>query len=222
MDINQCYILCQTVTNKTQNGNLSPLQFNNLAPIAQLSVINQLLGNEQEYRPTLELPKYGFRSSQKISEDLRPLVAPPSTIALSGGSGTYPATSLYLDTVTEASSGALIRPVEYDEAVILNGSVVRPPIVGKAIYYVLGTTINVLPATIASIKVSFVAIPTDPIWNYTTANQAPIYSASGSQDFQLGPLLHLRICHRILQYFGLNLSLEQITQFAMSAEAQGQ
>lgn len=222
MTIDQAYRLIQLTFNKQQNGNIKPDDFNNIAPIAQLSIINQLLGNEQQYQPNLALPKYGFKSNQKISEDLRPLVDPPATIALSGGSGTYPATSLYLDTVTETSSGALIRPVEYDEAMILNSSVVRPPIVGKAIYYVLGSTINVLPATIASIKVSFVKKPTDPKWNYSISNQQPVYNPSGSQDFQIGELLHLRVCQRILQYFGVNLSLEQVTQFAMSAEAQGQ
>lgn len=222
MTIDEAYRLVQLVYNKNQSGNIKPDDFNNVAPIAQLSIINQVLGNEQQYQPNLELPKYGFRSSQKISEDLRPLVAPPSTIALSSGSGIYPTNSLYLDTVIETSSGALVRPVEYDEAMILNTSVVRPPIVGKAIYYVLGNTINVLPVSIASIKVSFVATPTPPKWNYTIVNQQPVYSASGSQDFQIGSLLHLRVCHRILQYFGLNLLMSEIVNAATQFEQQGQ
>jgi len=57
----------------------------------------------------------------------------------------------------------------------------------------------------------------------------PVYAATGgvigdgiSHDWELQELTHLRIVMKIAQYFGINLDMATLTQYAMAAEAQGQ
>lgn len=238
MTIDEAYVFCNTITNKgVQTGNLSPQQFNNLAPIAQLSVINELIGNEQEYQvmsssraggPAHPVSRYGLGINQKNLEELRPIITIPTALVLSGGVGIYPTDSLYLFDLAETSSGKEIYPCEVDEARILAQSVIKPPIVGRASYYVLGPSIYVLPASITNSLITYVKKPADPLWNYVFTTGVPTYVASGgligsgnSQDFLLSPLVHLRICSKILQAIGINLSMEQVVAYSAAVEAQG-
>lgn len=220
MSIDECYVFLQTVLNKTQNGNVSPAQFNNLAPIAQISIINQELGNEQEYVPGQPIPRYGFGINQKSMENLRDLIKEPQAISFSSGIGTYPTDSLYLFNVTV--NNKLARPCEEDEGLILTQSQIKPPTTALPFYYCIGTKIYILPSSITTGKISYVRVPATPVWQYTVTNNKPVYNPTGSQDFEVGPLLHLKICQRMLQYLGLNLDLATVTQFAMAAESQGQ
>lgn len=235
MNINEAYFFCKTIANKSQNGDVSPEQFNNLAPIAQLSVINELLGNEQEYQPTNRqggaghpVSRYGLGITQKNMEELRPIISIPTALVFSGGIATYPVDSIYLFDLAETSGLKEIYPTEVDEARILAQSVIKPPIIGKAIYYVLGPSIYVLPASIINTLVTYVKKPADPLWNYTYVSTVPTYAATGgvigsgsSQDFEVSVLLHLRICAKILQAVGINLSLEQVVAYGAALEAQG-
>lgn len=220
MSIDDCYILLQTILNKQQNGNITPAQFNNMAPIAQISIINQELGNEQEYAPGQPIPRYGFGINQKSMENLRDIIQVPQSISFTAGIGTYPTDSLYLFNLN--ISGKIARPCEEDEGLILSQSQIKAPTTSFPWYYCVGNNIYILPSSIASGTISYVRTPAVPHWNYTVVNNKPVYNPSGSQDFEVGPLLHLKICQRMLQYFGLNLDLTQVTQFAMVAEQQGQ
>jgi len=221
VNIDQAYRFIQLIYAKSQSGNITPEQFNNAAMISQISVINDMIGNEKEYQPGQPSPRYGFGLNQKVQEDLRPIIRTPQALVFSSGVGTYPTDSLYLFDLAETSSGKEIRPVEVDEARILSESVIRPPIIGKGVYYSLGPSVYVLPNTIVNTLVTYVRRPVDPLWAYTVVNDVPVYDSGSSQDFELGEFLHLRICARILQFFGVNLSLPQIVQFASQLEQQG-
>lgn len=221
MDINQCFEFVKFVSNKTQQGNITPQQFNMLAPIAQISLVNQLLGNEQEYQPSKPLARYGMGINQKLMEDLRPIVTIPTALVFTAGVATYPVTSLYLFDLAETASGKEITPCEVDEGRILAQSVIKPPIVGNAKYYVLGSSIYVLPASIVNTLVTFVRRPALPFWDSTIINSVAVYNASSSQDFELDELLHLRICLKILQAVGVNLTLPMVSAFASQLEQQG-
>lgn len=220
MTIDAVYQLVQFVLNKTQQGNISPDQFNAIAPSMQLSVINQILGNEQEYGPGRPIPRYGFGLNQKIMEDLRPIIKIPQSISFSSGIGSYPADGIYIFNLVSVD-GKLVRPVEQDEAILLNESVIKPPTTQYPCYYMLGGNMYILPSTITSGTITYVRRPLTPKWNYTISNDVPIYNPTGSQDFELGELLHLRICAKILQMAGVNLSLGQVTEYAAAIEASG-
>ena len=64
-------------------------------------------------------------------------------------------------------------------------------------------------------------MPTDPYWAYTEVSDEAVYTASGSVDFALHELAHMRICLKILQAVGINLDSAEITQYAFAKEQQG-
>ncbi len=228
MDIDESYRLIQLLYNKSQSGNILPADYNNAAAICQISLVNDLLGNEAQYQPGMPIPKTGFSINQKNREELRPIITPFSTIAVASGLAAYPEDYLYYDTMT-TTGGLLIKEATPDEIAILNQSQIKPPSTTYPSFVLHSDGMRIYPTSITSMKLSYVRTPITPIWNYTTVNNEPVYAATGgeigdgnSHDFELSPLTHIRICMKIAQYFGMNLSMAEVTQYAMAAEAQGQ
>ncbi len=228
MDIDQAYRLIQLLYNKEQGGNITPAQFNVAAEVCQISLVNDLLGNEAEYQPGMPIPKTGFSINQKNREELRPIITPFSTIAVASGLAAYPADYLYYDTMT-TTGGLLITEATPDEIAILNQSQIKPPSTSYPNFVLHSDGLRIYPTSITSMKLSYVRTPIVPVWNFTTVNNEPVYAATGgeigdgdSHNFELSPLTHIRICMKIAQYFGVNLSMAQVTLYAMAAEAQGQ
>ena len=81
--------------------------------------------------------------------------------------------------------------------------------------------IYVYPASITSIKLSYVRKPVDPEWAYTIVNNEEVYDAGSSQDFELLETTHLEIVMLILQMMGVSINMLQVTQYAQAMEAQG-
>jgi hypothetical protein len=68
---------------------------------------------------------------------------------------------------------------------------------------------------------SYVRKPFTPFWNSQIINQVPVYNQSGSQDFEIDVLAHLRVVTVILQMSGVNLNLYEVTKFAQMLEQEG-
>jgi len=221
MTIDQAFQFINFCCNKNQSGNISPSQFNMLAPLMQISVINELLGIDQKYQPHSPVPNYGFGISQKVREELRPIMVKPTTTAVASGIAVYPPDCLYLNANITASDSSLITEATSDEIAILNKSVIKPPTATSPKFSVYSDGIYIFPSSITSIKLSYVRRPATPVWAYTITNDVPVYTSSGSQDFELAETSHLLICMKILQAVGVNLNLDQVTAYAMQKEAVG-
>ena len=227
MTIDQAYRLIQFVANKEQQGNIKPEDFNLLAPIAQLSVLNDRLGNVKKYRPHDPVPPYGVGITQKIDEELRP-VLDFSTQSVNTGEIPYPDSAIYVHTVEDPSSKCILRPVTYDELRLAEKSVIKPPIASKGIYALYGGKIVVSPSSYTNIKVSFYRKPVTPVWNYTVVSGRPVYAATGgiigdgnSHDFELSVTTHMEICMNILANVGVNLDTVALTQYAELQQQKG-
>lgn len=219
MDINSAFNFINFCSNKRQNGYVSPSDFNNLAPIAQMSVINDRLGNVKKYQPHDPTPNYGFGLNQKIREELRPLLVKPTVTAVTAGVATIPADYLYYDTISVAGKQA--QEATEDEILELNNSLIKPPSTTYPKFVLHSNGINMYPTTIASILLSYLRKPATPIWNYTIVNDEPVYNPSGSQNFETGETTHLEICALILSWVGVHLNMGEIVQYAEAMQAQG-
>lgn len=220
MTIDQSYRFIQFVTNKEQRGDIKPADFNLLAPIAQLELISNLLGNEELLSPS-GVPPYGYKSNRKIDTLLRPLVAGPSTIVVDGsGNFNYPEGFIWPDAVHKADY-TKIRIVDSDEYPDIKQSAIHPPTSDYPVIVMRYPQGYCDPINLASFKMSYVAMPADPYWNFTEANDEAVYVASGSVDFALHPIAHLRICMKILQHVGINLDMAQVMQYASLKEKNG-
>lgn len=228
MTIDKAYRTLATAYNKNQQGNLTPAQANLAFDIYQTSILNDLLGNEQQYQPGMPIPKTGFSINQKNREELRPITKAFQTLAVTAGLVTYPTDYVYYDTMTTVA-GLLITEATPDEIAILNQSQIKPPSATYPRFTLFEDGIRIYPSSLTSIKLSYVRKPVTPVWNYTIVNNEPVYAATGgvigdgvSHNWELSELVHLRILFRCAQLFGLNLSMPELTQYALAAEAQGQ
>jgi len=85
MTIDEAIRLTRFILNKDQNGYMSGDQFNLLAPLAQLSLVNDRIGNIKKYQVGNPVPPQGFSASQKAREELMPLMVKPTTTAVTAG-----------------------------------------------------------------------------------------------------------------------------------------
>lgn len=218
MNINEAIKLVRFILNKDQNGNIRGDDFNLMAPIAQMSVLNDRIGNIKKYQIS-NPPPYGFSVSQKAREELMPLMVKPTTTAVTAGLATYPADYIYYNTLS--AGGYLIKEATEDEILELNNSANTPPSVRFPKFVMHSDGFYIYPATITSIKVSWLRKPLTPIWAYTIVNNEEVYDSGNSQDFELAETTHLEIVMQILSMSGVNLNMLQVTQYAQAMEAQG-
>ena len=219
MTIDQAYRFVQFVYNKAQNSYIKPDDFNVLAPIMQLSLINDRIGNVKKYKTGFPVSAVGFGLNQKTREELRPLLVKPTATTVTAGLAAFPTDYLYYDTVT--AGGYNVQEVQDDELAELNNSAIKPPSTRFPKMVIHSDGIHVYPNTITSINLSYLRRPVPPKWNYTIVNTEPVYSSSGSQDFETSDMTHYEICSKILQAVGLNLGKDDITQWAEMAENVG-
>lgn len=227
MTISQAYSLLQLIYSKSQSGNITPAQWNNAADICQISMINELLGNEAEYRPGMPVPQTGFSINQKNRQELQSILKPLTTIPVTAGLMAWPSDCLYYNALTTAG-GVLIKECTADEVAILNQSQICPPSLSEPNFVLASDGALVYPSTIVSVKLTYVRKPITPVWNYTVVNNVPVYAATGgvigdgvSHDWELSELVHYRICWKIAQIFGLNLSIGELVQFSTQLEQSG-
>jgi hypothetical protein len=212
MTIDQAYQFILFVANKEQRGVIPPEKFNVLAPIMQMSVVNDMLGNLTKYKEHDPVPNIGTHISQKWREDLRVLFKnAPVTVNSSTGVGAYPTDALYIDTINVTSTGKLVTEVTMDEYRRLTSSQIKPPTADYPVYVLRGSTIIVSPAV--NVDVYYIRKPTTAKWNFT-GDEVPVYASSGSQDFEVSDTLHLLICNKILAAVGVNLDNDKIMAYA--------
>lgn len=221
MTIDQAYNLLQLVYNKAQGGNITPAQWNNAADICQISMINELLGNEGEYRPGMPVPQTGFSINQKNRQELQPIIKPLTTIAVSSGLMAWPEDCLYYNALT-TSGGVLIKERTADEIAILNQSQICPPSLSEPNFCLASDGALIYPSSITSVKLTYVRKPVTPVWGYTIVNNVPVYDAGTSQDWEVGELVHYRICWKIAVLFGLNLSVGDLVSASEQLQQSGQ
>lgn len=221
MTIDQAYQFVLFVANKEQRGSVPPEKFNMLAPIMQMSVINDAVGNIKKYQPHNPIPDYGVQMNRVMRRKLRNITTINTSLTNpSTGNFTVPSDFLYDLSLTEKTTAALFREVARDEYFILFASKIKAPTLSYPIYMLNGSTITVNP--VESIpRLEYVKKPTDPKWNFTLVNNEPVYSASGSVEFALDETCHLEICMKILQAIGVNLKSEEIMMYAGLQEAKG-
>jgi hypothetical protein len=231
MTIDESYNFVNFICNKEQQGQITPQNYNVIAPIAQMSVINKRLDgirNPKAFRLAPDI-------HQRLTEDLRTIFTSVDTTPGGGtrvNNVTYPADALYIHSVNtniDPSSINELRIVTIDEYTKLERNQVKAASLEYPLAIINGDVINIRPIeTFISIKTYYYKKPPNPVWNYTEVNDRAVYAESGgiigdgnSVDFTLNELLHLEICTKILQMAGCNLNLDRVLDYAMTEEAKG-
>lgn len=221
MTINEVYEFCLYVANKNQSGNkFTPAQFNVLVKIAQMNFISKRLGNIKTLGPN-GVPAFGYKSTRKVHEDLRPLIYGPIGIPIQPNTGLfqYPYNYIWPDSVHKLD-WTPITELTSDEYPWAKKDTLSPPSSEYPVIVHRGPYGFIDPYTIGTFGMSYVRAPQDPYWNYTVVNNQPVYNPVGSVDLQVNPYTnaHFEICCMILSAVGVNLAVPDL--ISMWAEMQ--
>lgn len=223
MTIGEVYRITQFFYNKSQNGNITPEQFNLIAPRAQISFINGRITPKFDAKGN----KTGWQADQSIRRELSNILKLNESIAVSSGVAAFPGEYIDWDSLT-TNGGILITEATPDEIAIMNQSVIAPPTAQFPKFVVSQEGFHIYPDSLTPIKLNYLRQPETPIWNYTIVSGQPVYAATGgvlgagnSVDFELADITHNEIILLILESFGIHLSLPELTQYAMVKQKEG-
>lgn len=121
-------------------------------------------------------------------------------------------------TVTQAEK------VINNKLTLLVNSNLTQPTIEFPVYGLQGTELTFYPATISNkgqVQATYFRYPKVPKWTYISlANGEPVFDQSQSdyQDFELPPEDEYKLVTKILEYAGISIREQEITQFGMAEQ----
>ncbi len=228
------------LVNKDLNGFIGPAQFNNYAQLAQLKIYNRLFGQLKQAQQALKAGVDRGRDKSRvkqIEEDLAFFAKTSDTLPRDSSTNDFKKPDDLSRLISITTSGDILlssstrTPVEiiYDEEKIeriLLSDISKP----TETYPValVSDNIEVYPESIKKIKMRYYKIPegrdvstgdrtaSQPSFGFTTLNGTPVYSATGSVDFELPDHYTNELVMEIAEMAGLTLR----DQAVMGAAAQ--
>lgn len=234
MTVDMMYSIVQYVANKFINGgNISPDEFNNiLAPQAQYSFLNYLLGQFQDYQIGRSIARVEFGVNMVVRQRLTPLIGPLVQINVDAdGLALYPDNYQQWDAFFQSNITNRVRPVQQQRLYSYLNDPIDPiaenPIVtlesgGFRIYP--NTNYNGVTVPGSVINLSYVQTPPNIVWGYTLdpTTELPVYNPATSTDPVWYDTDVLEIIARMLSMVGVNLQSQEVSQYAQMVAKGGQ
>lgn len=211
MRIDAVYNRVVYILRKERNGFVSIADFNLIAPLAQIECYNNFYDSIPKGQTT-----HDALSPFKAKYDFTPVLSPSGVI-------TMPNDYAHLIVGTTITSGS-IRPIifpEEDELPYAKTSELRP----VSINYPLGEeielgVIQLTPEQGQSGTIWYYTQPNgdpddpdNPTYAFTLVGRTITYNAADSIDFKFSDTYITKIIAKCLQYFGVNLSDQEIMQY---------
>jgi hypothetical protein len=227
MTIDEAKRFIEGQARQNQVGNVTISQLNAYFKRAQLEIVNNLVGNIEEYQPGRPLPQKSFEVTSVISDDLANLVA-ASEFPMTAGVAPKPADYMYLIPPMEASvstpaslSWTPVMFTTHGEKSMMLNSQINYPESDNPIAVNYNTFFQVYPNNIPRGRLTYIRKPADPVWGYTTVNSSPVYNSGTSQNFELPEAVHMKICQKVLEYYGISIRDEELIASAFKKLKEG-
>ena len=78
-----------------------------------------------------------------------------------------------------------------------------------------------MPDVINKVKLTYVKIPTTPVWGFTLVNDQPVYNSATSTNFDYPVSMTNDIAMIVLSKLGVNLMMGEIVQYAEMIKKNG-
>lgn len=214
------------VLNKNNYGYLSPSDFNLFAKQAQLDLFEDAF-YEYNYQINKENARQSGTGYANISKSILEVIEGFSKSAIPQNVNTniyllpddwYFINDVYYSNKTvEKISASKIRR-------LLNSNLTAPTTQFPA-YVLRGNVLEAYPSTIGGnpIEVNYIRYPEVPNWTYQTLLEGtPIFNPSqtGYQDFELPADYEPDLVNKILQYAGVSIRENTVTNFGIAQEQQ--
>ena len=227
MGINEMYQICQYAINKSQNGYLTPSQFNLLANQAQISFQDYLLGEFQQYQYGRPQARVNYSQNSDTRQRLTPFIFSATLNPDTNGLVNYPSEYLQTDSIVTENYDR-IRFVQQDSLYSFLKSEIDP-ISTNPIYLLYDAGYKFYPNTpyngvnLSNVKVTYVMNAPAMLWAYTLdVNNRPVYDPIASIQPLWYDIDKLELVARILKLVGVSLQDGQVEQYANQVTQIGQ
>lgn len=222
MSVDELYQLAQFISNKNQNGYISPEDFNLLINQAQTSFLDYLLGEFQQYQYGKSKARVEYSQNANTRNRLQPLIYNYNLTVNSNGFVTYPSDFIQTDAMWTYYGNNRVRYVQQDRLWSVYNSKIDP-VSANPIYLLEQEGYQFYPSSIANARLSYIKNPTRIYWAYTLdANGRPVYDASRSEQPVWYDVDLLEILARVLKMVGVSLKDGEVAQYAESIKNGGQ
>lgn len=222
MTVDVVYRIMQFVVNKSQQGNLTPSQFNLIINEAQNEYLSFLVGNIQQYQYGKAVPRIDYSQNEVTRQKMTPLLYPYTLSIDNTGFSSYPYGFLQVDGMWKSDGINKIRFCEQNRLTSTYKSVIDK-IADYPIYLLQREGFQFYPLTSTTAKLSYVKEPPQIVWAYTNdVNGRPIYDAANSVDPVFYDIDMIQVIVRALRMVGINLQENVVIQYAEQIKTQGQ
>ena len=181
MNINDMYQICQYAINKSQNGYLTPSQFNLLANQAQVSYMDYLLGEFQQYQIGRPQARVNYSQNSDTRQRITPFLKSATLTTDANGVAAYPTDYLQTDSI-RTSTNDRVRFVQQDSLYSYLKSEIDP-IATNPVYLISDSAFKFYPNTtdsavaLTNLKLTYIITPPTVQWGYCLdANGRPVYN----------------------------------------------
>lgn len=221
MNVNEVYQLILFIVNKNQNGYISPDEFNLIINQAQVSYMDYLAGQFQQYQAGRPIPTVQWGNNETTRQRVTPFIYNELLAVDSQGFAAYPTDFLITDTVWTSSMGK-VKFVQQDYLANYLSSRITP-VADNPIYLAEREGFRVYPNDIGTIKVNYIKKPTTIVFGYTLDGDGlPVYNPATSVDPQWQELDLLEIISRALRMISENLKDVSVGRYANEITKTGQ
>ncbi len=221
MNVNEVYKLILFIINKNQSGYLSPDEFNLVINQAQVSYMDYLAGQFQQYQAGRPIPTVQWGNNETTRQRVTPFIYNELLTVDTYGFAAYPYGYLITDTMWTGIYGK-IKFVQQDYlSNYLNSRIT--PVATNPVYLIEREGFRFYPNDIAQARVSYIRQPNTIVFGYTLDGDGlPVYNPATSVDPEWQELDLLEIISRALRMIGVNLQSGVISQYANEITKTGQ
>lgn len=228
MNIQDTHNLILLIVNKEQNAYLSHEDIDLVLDRAQLALFNQYYTNPK--LPPNAQP-YTYGNNQPIDDALSPFKSKYTFTTSSNGIVTLPNDFMHLlSAYTTVYNSTLARNV-YSAVQVLNEEELIQRLESQVIPITNDDPIGIMnsqnriqlfPEQVSSGGVYYFRRPLAPVFAYTQSGRVITYNSGSSQDLEWRDSDVLNVISIALSYYGLNMSSQDVMQFAELKNQQGQ
>lgn len=225
MTIDQAKKFFELLFNKYQlGGYTSPTEFNLLADRAQTELYMERYGNPNTFVQGSGTARQGATVSGTIQDELKVFLTvahvnmTPSSRYSSG-----PLPSNYQHYDSSRIVGDSYSPIKIIDQDKLNSrliSEVVPPSFKFPVGVIIGNEIQVYPKNVLGLSLSYYRKPAAPVWNYT-GTTIPVFTATGSTNFEMPDSTHNEIVIKMLSYKGISIREQELIGYAANKDNTG-
>jgi hypothetical protein len=210
--VDTIYQFMRTLIRKNQSGGLSATEFAIFWNAEQQAMHDDIVGKWQKAISA----RAGLIENEIITTKLAPFTI-SATLPVVSGEATKPADHIY--TLAIRVGGKNIVVVNPNQVWAVNDDVIDPPSITNGMYYATAYEdyYTILPSSVASIDIDYIASCVDVNWAYTLdPDGRQVYNAGASAQPQWKQPTIIEITRRTLKSLGVSFKDRDFEQYGQS------